>query len=87
MAELYRTVVEIAGRQHTVRSENSPAKMLQIAQEVDRRVHEVSRLQPALSLSDAVLLVALQLAVDLDGERVRSQHLATALEKEWARSD
>ncbi len=57
------TGVEVAGRSYRVRSDEPAEVVRAVAREVDALIEELRRREPRLSLQDALVLAALNLAL------------------------
>ncbi|MBP2643168.1 MAG: zapA [Firmicutes bacterium] len=57
-----KVVVDIFGESYSLKGEGEPARMLEVADQVDIRMKQVSKGNPRLSTTKIAVLVALNLA-------------------------
>lgn len=78
MAKTYKTEVEILGNTYTIRGDDDPAYIKQVAEYVDRQMREVIAKTSTISTDKVAILIALNIADELFKtrqlvtERVRS---------------
>lgn len=61
MAEKTKTVIKIAGREYTVRAEESEEYIYNVAVYVNKKMDEIIKTQPSLSNSMVITLTAINL--------------------------
>ncbi len=87
MGERNRVVVKIASTEYTINGEESPEYIQRVAAHVDRKVREIMKADPSLSVTETAMLTALNLC----DEALRQHHAtetqlrkATEMEKRLA---
>jgi len=77
-----RIDVEINGVHYSIKSDTAPEKIILISQHVDEQLRLVMRRNPRLSLYEAAVLVALNIAGELFNLREEYDNLTSILEPE-----
>lgn len=72
MGERNRVVVKIASTEYAINGEESPEYIQRVAGHVDRKVREIMRADPSLSVTQTAILAALNLC----DEALRQHHVA-----------
>jgi len=80
--EVQRVTVEIYGETHTVRGEESPEYIRQLAYEVDKRMKILSQRCPRLAIHQLAILTALNLADELFKLKAEQETLLAMLGEE-----
>lgn len=62
MAQKTKTIIKIAGREYTIRANETEEYIHSVAIYVNRKMNEVSTAQPGLSVSMTTILTAMNLA-------------------------
>ena len=71
--------VQILGQQLPLRTEADPSYALELAEYVDNRMREVTKMLPVASVSKVAILASLNIADELFKERAKKQQAGTSI--------
>lgn len=91
MAQMTKTIVKIAGREYTIRAEETEEYIHNVAIYVNRKMDEIMKSNPSLSTSMASVLTAinlgdevLKLQAEVEVLKKKADQLQAALDKQTA---
>ncbi len=69
--------VQIMGQQYSIRDEADQAYILDVAQYVDKKMRDLTKMLPVASISKVAILASLQIADELFKERANKERVGT----------
>ena len=69
--------VQIMGQQYNIRDEADQAYILDVAQYVDQKMRDLTKILPVASMSKVAILASLQIADELFKERANKERVGT----------
>ena len=69
--------VQIMGQQYSIRDESDQAYILDVAQYVDQKMRDLTKMLPVASMSKVAILASLQIADELFKERANKERVGT----------